>query len=102
MFHRSSYCVTQCFDIIHSDLWTSTVVSALGSKYYLIILDDFMHYSWTFPLRLKYDTFLTITQFFSFVSSQSGRKVKSIQCDNGCEFDNSSSRQFFPAYGMHL
>jgi hypothetical protein len=44
---------------------------------------------------------LTITQFFSFVSTQFGRKVKSIQCDNGCEFDN-SLRQFFLAHSVQL
>jgi transposase InsO family protein len=93
---------TRCFDLIHCDLWTSHVVSVSGSKYYPIILDDFSHYSWTFPLRLKSDTFLAITQFFSFVSTQFGRKVKSVQCDNGCESDNSSSRQFFLAHGVHL
>jgi hypothetical protein len=28
-----------------------------GHKYYLAILDDCSHYLWTFPLRLKSDTF---------------------------------------------
>jgi transposase InsO family protein len=90
------------FDLIHCDIWTSPVVRISCSKYYLIILDDFLHYSWTFLLCLKSDTFLTITQFFSFVSTQFGRTVKSVQCDNGCEFDNSSLRQFFLPHGMHL
>jgi hypothetical protein len=27
--------------------------SASGYKYYLVILDDFSHFLWTFPLRLK-------------------------------------------------
>jgi hypothetical protein len=39
------------------------VASISGFKYYLLILDDFSHYSWTFPLRLKSDTFSTITHF---------------------------------------
>jgi hypothetical protein len=29
-------------------------------------------------------------------------KVKGVQCNNGCEFNNSSSRQFFRAHGMQL
>jgi hypothetical protein len=53
-------------------------------------------------LRLKCKTFSTITRFFSFVSTQFGCKVKSIQCNNGREFDNSSSRQFFLAHGNQL
>jgi hypothetical protein len=65
-----------------------------GSKYYLVILDDFTHYLWTFPLKLKSDTFTTLSNFFSYVSTQFGRTVKAIQCDNGREFDNSSTRIF--------
>jgi hypothetical protein len=44
-FHRPSSNATQCFHFIHCDLWTSHIISILGSKYYLIILDDFLHYS---------------------------------------------------------
>ena len=44
---------------------------------------------WTFPLCLKFDTFTTLSNFFAFVSTQFGITIKSIQCDNGREFDNS-------------
>jgi hypothetical protein len=50
------------FDLIHLDLWTSPVVSVSGSKYYLIILNDFTHYLWTFSLKLKSDTFTTLSR----------------------------------------
>jgi hypothetical protein len=45
------------FDLIHCYLWTSPVVSISGYKYYLVILDDHSHFVWTFPLRVKSDTF---------------------------------------------
>jgi hypothetical protein len=45
------------FDLIHCDLWTSPVPSVSGFKYYLVILDHCSHFVWTFPLRLKSDTF---------------------------------------------
>jgi hypothetical protein len=43
-FHSSSHRAEHPFDLIHLDLWTSHVVSVSGSKYYLVILDDFTHY----------------------------------------------------------
>jgi hypothetical protein len=43
-FHSSSHRAEHPFDLIHIDLWTSPVVSVSGSKYYLVILDDFTHY----------------------------------------------------------
>lgn len=36
------------FDIIHCDLWTSPVLSSSGHRYYLLILDDFTNFVWTF------------------------------------------------------
>ena len=59
-FHSSTSHVSSKFDLIHCDLWTSPVVSVSGYKYYLVILDDCTHYLWTFPLRLKSDTFSTL------------------------------------------
>jgi transposase InsO family protein len=93
---------TQCFDLVHCDLWTSPVISVSGFKYYLVILDDFSHYSLTFPLRLKYDTFSTISNFFSYVRTQFGRTIRQVQCDNGREFYNSSTRAFFLTNGVKL
>jgi hypothetical protein len=101
-FCSSSHRAEHAFDLMHLDLWTSPVVSVSGSKYYLVILDDFTHYFWTFPLKLKSDTFTTLSNFFAYVSNQFDRKVKAIQCDNGCEFDNSSTRIFLLSNGTQL
>jgi hypothetical protein len=100
-FHSSSHRATHPFDLIHLDLWTSPVVSVSGSKYYLVILDDFTHYLWTFPLKLKSDIFTTLSNFFAYVPTQFGRTVKAIQCDNGREFDN-STRIFLPSNDTQL
>ena len=101
-FYSSTSRASSKFDLIHCDLWTSPVVSVSGYKYYLVILDDCTHYLWTFPLRLKSDTFSTLAQFLAHVSTQFDTRVKSVQCDNGKEFDNSSTRHFFLAQGIHL
>jgi hypothetical protein len=47
-FHSSSHHAEHPFDLIHL-VWTSPVVSVLGSKYYLVILNYFTYYLWTFP-----------------------------------------------------
>jgi hypothetical protein len=98
-FCSSSHHVEHPFDLIHLDVWTSPVVSVSGSKYCLIILDEFTHYLCTFPLKLKSDTFTTLSNFFAYVSTQFDRTVKIMQCDNGREFDNSSTRIFLLSNG---
>jgi hypothetical protein len=87
---------------MHLDLWTSPIISVSGSKYYLVILDDFTHYLWTFPLKFKSDTFTSLFNFLAYVSNQFGRKVKAIQCDNGRKFDNSSTRILLLSNGTQL
>jgi hypothetical protein len=66
------------FDLIHCDLWTSPIVSVSGYKYYLVILNDCSHYIWTFPLRLKSETFSTLANFFAYVRTQFGTTIKSV------------------------
>jgi histone deacetylase 1/2 len=53
-------------------------------------------------LRLKSDTFTTLSHFFAFVRTQFSTTVRSVQCDNGREFDNSTARIFFLSHGIAL
>jgi hypothetical protein len=101
-FSSSSSHAAHAFALIHCVLWTSPVLSMSGYKYYLVIVDDFSHYSWTFPLRAKSETFPTLLHFFAWVSTQFGLQVKAVQCDNGQEFDNSTSRSSFLSRDIQL
>jgi histone deacetylase 1/2 len=101
-FSNSSTRASKNFDLINCDLWTSPVPSVSGFKYYLVALDDCSHFVWTFPFRLKSDTFPTLSHFFAHVQTQFGCNIKSVQCDNGREFDNSASCAFFLAKGVLL
>src|SRR5205809_332380 len=90
------------FELMHLDLWTYPVVSVSGYKYYLVLLDDFTHYLWTFPLKLKSDTFTILSHFFAYVATQFSCPIKAIQCDNEREFDNSPTRAFLLSHGALL
>jgi hypothetical protein len=57
---------------------------------------------WTFPLRVKSDTFPTLSKKIAYVSTPFGRTIKAVQCDNGHKFDNASSRAFFTTKGILL
>ena len=87
-FSTSSHVASYPFELIHSDVWTSPIASNTGYLYYLVILDDFSHYVWTFPLRRKSDYVATLTAFYSYVSTQFGRPIHASQTDNGNEFNN--------------
>ena len=88
------------FDIIHSDLWTSPILSSMGHKYYVLLLDDYSNYLWTFPIARKSDVFDTFLVFKNHIFTQFERNIKNVQCDNGREFDNGPFRDFCKTHGM--
>jgi hypothetical protein len=66
LFSSSTTRTTRPFELIYCDLWTSPVLSTSGFKYFLVILDDFTHFLWTIPLRLKSDAYTTLASFRAF------------------------------------
>jgi hypothetical protein len=46
--------------------------------------------------------FLTLSKKFAFIFTQFDCTIKALQCDNGHEFDNASSRAFFASSGVIL
>jgi histone deacetylase 1/2 len=93
---------TAPFDLIHCDLWTSPITSFSGYKYYLVALDDFSHFSWTFPLRAKSDTSDTLIRFFTFIHTHFHTTVRCLQSNNGGEFLNNTLRTYLSSHGISL
>jgi hypothetical protein len=71
-----------------------------GYKYYLILVDDYNHFTWTYPLRNKSDATSTIKQFYASILYQFHLSIQSFQCDNGGEFVNNEPRELFLARGI--
>jgi len=87
-FSHSTSVTHAPFDLVHCDVWTSPVLSNSGFKYYLVLLDDFSHYCWSFPLRQKSEVHRHIVEFIAYTQTQFGTTPKSFQADNGTEFVN--------------
>lgn len=90
------------FQVVHADVWTSPVASFSGFKYYLVLIDDYTHYVWTFPLRAKSEVFQCIKSFHAYVSTQFQLPLLALQTDNGREFDNHALRSHLTAHGAVL
>ena len=90
------------FELLHCDLWTSPHTSVSGFKYYLVILDDYTDFVWTFPLRNKSEVYTIFLNFQRYVAVHFLLPIRFIQCDNGREFDNHKNRNFFLQHGILL
>jgi len=90
------------FQIVYADVWTSPVSSFSGFKYYLVLIDDFTHYIWTFPLRAKSDVFDCLIAFHAYVRTQFQLPLLALQTNNGKEFDNLAMRCHYEHHGIVL
>jgi len=99
-FYASSSTTLMPFDIIDRDLWTSPILSSAGHKYYILFLDDYSNFLWTFPIGKKSQVFSIFLSFSAFIQTQFEKNIKCFQCDNGREFDNASFKSFCQNNGM--
>ena len=72
---------------------TSTILSFL-----MIVRTTFGLFLFASNPRL----FQFFLNFFAHIRTQFGTTIKSVQCDNGREFDNSQARTFFLSHGVAL
>ncbi|GJW35435.1 ribonuclease H-like domain-containing protein [Tanacetum coccineum] len=101
-FVSSSSSVTSCFDIVHSDLWTSPIPSLSGFQYYVLFLDHYSQYVWVYPLMNKSDVLSKFLLFRNYVRTQFKCEIKSFQCDHGGEFDNHAFHKLFNDNGIQF
>ena len=99
-FSNSQTTTLMSFDILHSDLWTSPILSSASHKYYVLFLDDFTNFLWTFPINRKSHVFETFKSLVQLIHTQSLQKVKSFQCDNGGEYNNELFQQYCTDHGL--
>jgi transposase InsO family protein len=87
---------------VHADVWTSPISSFSGFQYYLVLIDDYTHYVWTFPLRKKSEIFQCLDVFHAYVSMQFQLPLLALQTDNRKEFDNHALHSHLTAQGVQL
>ena len=94
--------IRSCFDIIHSDVWTSPISSLSGFKYYVLFLDHYSQFVWVYPLVNKSDVMSKFVLFRNYVRTQFKCEIKSFQCDHGGEFDNRRLHTLFAQNGIQF
>jgi transposase InsO family protein len=74
-------------ELLHMDLFGPVAyLSIRGSKYGLVIVDDFSCFTWAFFLQDKSETQGTLKRFLRRAQNEFELKVKKIRSDNGSEF----------------
>jgi transposase InsO family protein len=99
-FHKSTRESTFPFQLVHSDVWQSPVISLSGFRYYVIFIDDYSRFSWLFPLKLKSDVHDCFLQFKCMAENLLSRPIKSFQSDGGGEYSYTPFKQLLAQNGI--
>ena len=86
--------------LVHSDVWQSSVVSLSGCRYYVIFIDDYSRFSWLFPLKSKSDVYPCFIKFKCMVENLFSSKIKSFQSDGGGEYSYTPFKNLLTQHGI--
>jgi transposase InsO family protein len=77
-------------EVLHMDLFGPIAyISIGGSKYCLVIVDDYSRFTWVFFLQEKSHTQETLKGLLRRAQNEFALRIKKIRSDNGTEFKNS-------------
>jgi len=93
--HRIS---THPLELIHSDVWTSPILSLGGCKYYVVFIDDHSRFTWLYPLRNKSDVLPCFVKFKNLVENLLSSSIKQLQIDNGGEYVSVAFKTFIATH----
>jgi transposase InsO family protein len=101
--HQSKNVVTtkRPYELLHMDLFGPVAyISIGGSKYGLVIVDDFSRFTWVLFLSDKCETQETLKKFMKKAQNEFELKIKKVRSDNGTEFKNTGVEEFLCEEGI--
>ncbi|KAG7572488.1 Integrase catalytic core [Arabidopsis suecica] len=100
VFPKSNTIYEKCFDLVHSDVWTSPCASRDNHKYFVTFIDEKSKYTWITLLPSKdrvYDAFLN---FQNYVTNHFDAKIKILRTDNGGEYTSTKFKEHLEKCGI--
>ena len=88
-------------ELLHIDLFGPVgTASIYGSKYGLVIVDDYSRWTWVKFLRTKDDAYDVFSNLCTQVQSKKELKIFKVRSDHGGEFENEPFESFCEKYGI--
>ncbi|KAG7536932.1 Integrase catalytic core [Arabidopsis suecica] len=100
VFPKSSTIYENCFDLVHSDVWTSPCVSRDNNKYFVTFIDEKSKYTWITLLPSKDRVFDAFINYQNYVTNQFNAKIKVLRTDNGGEYTSHKLKEHLNKSGI--
>lgn len=100
-FPRSESKTRECGELFHMDVCgPMPTVSLAGSRYFLLLKDDYSHYRFVYFLATKDQVASKIEEFLETLKTQRNLPVKTLRSDNGLEFVNERVKKITSSRGI--
>ena len=88
-------------ELLHLDLFGPTRITSLGgSKYRLVVVDDFSRFTWVSFLAHKDETFSSFIKLLKRIMNEKNTTIVSIRSDHGSKFQNQKFEKFYNENGI--
>lgn len=88
-------------NVIHMDIAGPMEVASIGgSRYYLLLVDDYSRMAYIYFLKQKSQALDCFKEFKAKVENELDKKIKTIRSDNGLEFCNKEFDNFLKVNGI--
>lgn len=100
-FKSSNSKTYQIRELIHADVCGPFPTKSLkGSRYFLLLKDDFSHYCFIYFITAKSDVTACIKNFLLKADKHCPKGIKTFRSDNGLEFINKNVSEILMKYGV--
>ena len=100
VFPTSETIYANCFDLVHSDVWTAPCMSRENQKYFVTFIDEKSKYTWLTLLPSKDRVLEACMNFQAYVSNQYNATVKVLRSDNGGEYISNAFKSHLAKHGI--
>jgi transposase InsO family protein len=99
--HKNIMTTDRPLELLHMDLFgLIAYISISGSKYCLVIVDDYSRFTWVFFLQENSQTQETLKGFLRQAKNEFRLRIKKIRSNNEMEFKNSQIEGFLAEEGI--
>ena len=83
----SQFCASKHLKLVYIDICEPISASTVGgSRYFLLVVDDFSRLMWVSMLKLKSAALREFKQFKTLAEAEQGTQIKCLHSDRGGEF----------------
>ncbi|WZZ03311.1 hypothetical protein YC2023_089232 [Brassica napus] len=100
VFQKSTTVYDNCFDLIHSDVWTAPCLSRDSYKYFVTFIDEKSKYTWLTLIQTKDRVLDAFRNFQTYVTNHYHAKIKILRSDNGGEYTSHAFKQHLSQHGI--